>query len=102
MSSNQSCLSYKPERCHRLMLRRWFAARHPVGRRNASGERHGESKRSQHQEEAEVQELRGQGPAEEGRQGGKMPALRRDGGSLSSYLSLARTNLVTGCADQQR
>src|ERR1035437_1999470 len=98
MSSNQSCLSYKPERCHRLMLRRWIAARHPMGCRNASwsGERHDEPKRSQHQQEAEVQELRGQGPAEERRQGGKMPALRRDGGALSAYLLLARTNLVTG------
>ena len=37
----------------------------------------------QHQEEAEVQELRGQGPAEEGRQGRQMPALRRDGLALA-------------------
>src|SRR5882757_3388361 len=42
------------------------------------GEYHGKRKRPQHQEKAEMQELRGQGPAEEGRQGRQMPALRRD------------------------
>src|SRR6267142_1706721 len=48
----------------------------------SSGDHHGQCKRPQHQEEAEVQELRGQGPAEEGRQGGKVPALRRDRGTV--------------------
>src|SRR5258708_36681058 len=38
---------------------------------------HDQPERPKHQEEAEVQELRGQGPAEEGRQGVKVPALRR-------------------------
>jgi hypothetical protein len=47
------------------------------------GAGHGQSKGPQHQEEAEVQELRGHGPAEEGRQGRKMPALRRDGGTVA-------------------
>src|SRR5258708_8546404 len=38
---------------------------------------HDQPERPKHQEEAEVQELRGQGPAEEGRQGVKVPSLRR-------------------------
>jgi hypothetical protein len=63
-----------------LCAKTGVAARHPIGDCNASwsGERHDESKRPQHQKETEVQELRGQGPAEEGRQGRKMPALRRN------------------------
>src|SRR6267143_5666483 len=48
------------------------------------GAHHGQRKRPQHQEEAEVQELRGQGTSEEGRQGCKMPALWRDRGALNT------------------
>src|ERR1700682_2142066 len=53
------------------------------------GALHGQRKRPQHQEEAEVQELRGQGPAQEGRQGRKMPALRRDGSAVTGPATTA-------------
>jgi hypothetical protein len=47
------------------------------------GEIDAERKRPEDQEEAEVQELRGQRFAEKGRQGGAMSALRRDRGEVS-------------------
>jgi len=48
------------------------------------GEHHGKRKRTEYQEEGQVQELRGQGPAEEGRQGGQVPALQGDGRTVTS------------------
>src|SRR5258705_9686169 len=52
------------------------------------GTHHGQRKRPQHQEEAEVQELRGQGAAEEGRQSRKVPALWRELGAVNTTSSL--------------
>jgi hypothetical protein len=49
---------------------------------SSSGETHGQRKRPQRQEEAEVQELRRQGAGEEGGQGGEMPEVWRDGGAV--------------------
>jgi hypothetical protein len=51
------------------------------------GEPHDKPKGPQHQEKAEVQELRGQGAAEEGRQSGKMPALWRDRGAVERSIA---------------
>src|SRR3981081_3266648 len=87
--------------CERYLARRWINQNAAMGipgishwcydsvSQHASrfGTHHGQRKRPQRQEEAEVQELRRQGAAEEGRQSRKMPALWRDRGALNTVAS---------------
>jgi hypothetical protein len=77
-----SDLAYKSEATGRLML--WVVLRRAIHLPYRGPEkRHDKPKGPQHQEKTEVQELRGQGAPEEGRQGGQMPALRRHRGALT-------------------